>query len=99
MIPPLLDALTIIFIVAGVALLWVNLRDVRRRNVRTALPNQEEYVGGMSDAEIARSRAQAEECLMQAESSTSEKDRETWLRMAARWIELIEDAEQRRSGE
>jgi hypothetical protein len=94
----LLDALTIFFIVAGLALLWLNLRDWRRRAVPIAPPKQADYVGEMSDADIARSRAQAEECLKQAEVSTSENDKETWLRMAAKWIKLIEDAEQRRSG-
>ena len=94
----LLDALTIFFIVAGLALLWLNLRDWRRRTVPIAPPKQADYVDEMSDADIARSRAQAEECLKQAESSTSENDKETWLRMAAKWIKLIEDAEQRRSG-
>jgi hypothetical protein len=33
MIPALLDALTIFFIVAGLALLWLNLRAWRRRTV------------------------------------------------------------------
>jgi hypothetical protein len=94
----LLDALTIFFTVAGVALLWLNLRDWRRRTVPIAPPKQADYVGEMSDADIARSRAQAKECLKQAESSTSENDKETWLGMAAKWIKLIEDAEQRRSG-
>src|ERR1700733_10380371 len=98
MIPFLLDALTIFFIVAGLVLLWLNLRAWRRRTVPIALPEHEEYLAEMSDADIAWSRAQAEECLEQAESSMSESDKETWMRMAAKWIKLAEDAEQRRSG-
>jgi hypothetical protein len=93
----LLDALTIFFIVAGLALLWLNLRAWRRRTVGTALPQHEEYLAGTFDADIAGLGAQAEECLKQAESSVSETDRETWLRMAAEWIKLVEDAERRRS--
>jgi hypothetical protein len=93
----LLDALTIFFIVAGIALLWVTLRGWRRRTVPTVLPEQE-HRAGPSDAEIATSRARAEECLDQAARATSETAKSTWLEMAAKWIELIEDAEQRRGG-
>jgi hypothetical protein len=93
----LLDALTIFFIVAGLALLWLNLRAWRRRTVGIAPPQHEEYLVGTFDADIVGLRAQAEECLKQAESSVSETDRETWLRMAAEWIKLVEDAERRRS--
>ena len=94
----ILDALTIFFIVAGLVLLWLNLRGWRQRTIPVAPPKQEGHLAGISDAEIARSRAQAEECLRQAESATSQTDQETWLRMASEWIELIEDAEQRRGG-
>jgi hypothetical protein len=95
MIPVLLDALTIFFIVAGVALLWANLRDWRRRTVPVATPKQAN-IGEMTDAEIARSRTQALECLGQAEQATSQTDKEIWLQMAEKWIELIEDAESKR---
>jgi hypothetical protein len=91
-----LDALTIFFIVAGLALLWLNLRVWRRRTVPKALPEQAEHVAGMSETDIARSRA--EECLGQAERATSQTVKEAWLQMAAKWINLIEDAEQRRNG-
>jgi hypothetical protein len=109
MIPFFLDALTIFFIVAGLTLLWLNLRR-RRRSAPIAQPEhgvapvnvsaaavtlKEEYLAGTSHADIAASRAQAEECLEQAARSTSEIDKEAWLEMAARWIELIEDAERR----
>jgi hypothetical protein len=94
MIPALLDTLTIFFIVAGLALLWLNLRVWRRRTVPKALPEQAEHVAGMSETDIARSRA--EECLGQVERATSQTDKEAWLQMAAKWINLIEDAEQRR---
>jgi len=95
--PVLLDALTIFFIAAGVALLLLNLRSWRRRTVGIAPPQHDEYIAGTFDAGIAGLRAQAEECLKQAESSVSQTNRETWLRMAAEWIKLVEDAERRRS--
>ena len=97
MIPALLDALTIFFIVAGLALLWLNLRVWRRRTVGIAPPQHEEHLTGTLDADIAGLRAQGEECLKQAKSSVSQTDRETWLQMAAEWIKLVEDAERRRS--
>ena len=49
------------------------------------------------DADIARSRAQAEECLKQAERSMSQTDKKIWLGMAEKWVKLIEEAEQRRN--
>jgi hypothetical protein len=111
MIPALLDALTIFFIVAGLALLWLNFRAWRRRTVPIGFkvnvynvhhhhatvpidpPVREEHLTAMSDADIATSRARAEECLEEAARATSETDKTAWLGMAAKWIELIEDAE------
>ena len=111
MIPALLDALTIFFIVAGLALLWLNLRAWRRRTVPIgskvkmhnvhhhdatvpiAPPVREEHLAAMSDADLVTSRARAEECLELAALATSETEKEAWLGMAAKWIELIEDAE------
>jgi hypothetical protein len=104
MIPALLDALTIFFIVAGLALLWLNLRAWRRRNLPIgskvkpiAPPVREEHLAAMSDADLATSRARAEECLELAEQSTTQTDREIWLQMAEKWIKLVEDAERGRS--
>ena len=111
MIPALLDALTIFFIVAGMVLLWLNLRAWRRRTVPIgskvkmhnvhhhdatvpiAPPVREKHFAAMSDADLATARARAEECLELAARATSETDKEAWLGMAAKWIELIEDAE------
>ena len=42
-------------------------------------------------------RKKAEECSQQAESSVSELEKEYWLRLAADWIKLAENAEERRS--
>ena len=98
MISALLDALTIFFIVAGLALLWLNLRVWRRRTVPKALPEQAEHVAGMSNTDLATSRARAQECLELAAQSTNQTDKEVWLQMAEKWIKLIEDAEQRVSG-
>ena len=89
-----LDALTIFFIVAGLVLLWLNLRVWRRRIVPKALP---EHVAGMSDTDLATSRARAEECLELAAQSTSQTDKEIWLQMAEKWIKLVEDAERGRN--
>jgi hypothetical protein len=111
MISAFLDALTIFFIVAGVALLWLNLRAWRRRTVPIgskvkmhnvhhhdatvpiAPPVREEHLAAMSDADLVTSRARAQECLELAARATSETEKEAWLGMAAKWIELIEDAE------
>jgi hypothetical protein len=54
------------------------------------------YCEGMSDQDIARFRAQAEECRQQAERAISLLDKESWLRVAGEWIKLAQDAEQRR---
>ena len=94
----ILDALTIFFIVAGIVLLWLNLRGGRRRTVPTALPEQEGHPERISDADIATSRARAEECLELAAQSTSQTDKEIWLQMAEKWIKLVEDAERGRNG-
>jgi hypothetical protein len=93
MIPVLLDVLTIFFIVAGLALLWLNLRVRRRRTVPKVFPGQAEHVTGMSNTDLAKSRARAEECLELAAQSTSQTDKEIWLQMAEKWIKLVEDAE------
>jgi hypothetical protein len=98
MSPALLDALTIFFIVAGLVLLWANLRSWRRRTVPKALPEQAEHVAGMSNTDLATSRARAEECLELAAQSTSQTDKEIWLQMAEKWIKLVEDAERGRNG-
>jgi cytoskeletal protein RodZ len=97
MIPALLDALTIFFIVVGLALLWLNLRVRRRRTVPKTLPEQAEHVAGMSNTDLATSRARAEECLELAAQSTSQTDKEIWLQIAEKWIKLVEDAERGRS--
>ena len=55
----------------------------------------DDYLAGMSDQDIGRFRAQAEECQLQAERSARESDKAAWLRMAREWIKLAEDAERR----
>jgi hypothetical protein len=54
------------------------------------------YPEGMSDQDIARFRAQAEDCRQHAERAISLLDKESWLRLAGEWIKLAQDAEQRR---
>jgi hypothetical protein len=57
-----------------------------------------DYLEGMSDQEIARFRAQAEECRQQAERAVSPLDKEAWLRVAGEWIKLAQETEQKRGG-
>jgi hypothetical protein len=97
MIPALLDVLTICFIVAGLALLWLNLHAWRRRTGPKTLPEQAEHVAGMPNTDLATARARAEECLELAAQSTSQTDKEIWLQMAEKWIKLVGDAERGRS--
>jgi hypothetical protein len=54
------------------------------------------YLAGMSDEDIARFRAHAEQCQIQADRAVRPEDQEAWLRMAAEWIKLALDAERRR---
>jgi hypothetical protein len=56
----------------------------------------DDYLGCMSDADIARFRAQAKECQDQADRSIRAVDKEAWLRMANEWLRLAQDAERRR---
>ena len=51
----------------------------------------------MTDTDADRFRKEAEECRKQAERSVSQLDKDYWLRLAADWINLAENAEQRRS--
>ena len=51
----------------------------------------------MTDTDADRFRKKAEECSQQAESSVSQLEKEYWLRLAADWIKLAENAEERRS--
>ena len=44
-----------------------------------------------------RFREEAEKCRQQAARAVSELEREEWLRLAADWIKLAEQAEARRS--
>ena len=57
-----------------------------------------DYPDGMSDQEIARFRAQAEECRQQAEKAISPLDKEAWLRVAGEWIKLAQETERRLRG-
>lgn len=54
------------------------------------------YLGDMSEEDIARFRAQAEECQAQADRSIRTTDKEAWLRMANEWLKLAQDVERRR---
>jgi hypothetical protein len=44
----------------------------------------------MSDQDVARFRAQADECRQQAERAINPLDKEAWLRLAGEWIKLAQ---------
>jgi hypothetical protein len=46
----------------------------------------DDYVARMSDQDIARFRAHAEECMIQADGSARESDKEAWLRAASPYM-------------
>jgi hypothetical protein len=50
----------------------------------------------MLETDADRFRQEAEECRKLAASALSQLDKEAWLRLAADWINLAENAEQRR---
>jgi hypothetical protein len=50
---------------------------------------------GMSDRDIARFRAQANECCQLAQQAINPIDKETWLRLAGDWIKLAQEGEER----
>ena len=106
MIPLLLDGLTIIFIVGGLVLLWVNLRGSRLRGARMVQPEHTAAhvdvapAADMPDQEPGAEacRAQAEECLEQAERSMSQANKQAWLQMGVEWIKLSQVIERRSDG-
>jgi hypothetical protein len=51
----------------------------------------------MTEIDVERFRREAEECRQQAERTLAPIDKEAWLRRAADWTKLAEDAEHRRS--
>jgi hypothetical protein len=54
-----------------------------------------DYPDEMSDQDIERFRAQADECRAQAERAMNPLDKERWLRLAGDWIKMAQDAEKR----
>jgi hypothetical protein len=48
----------------------------------------------MTETDAERFRQEAEECRKLAERSVSQLDKEAWLRLAADWIKLVENAAQ-----
>ena len=53
------------------------------------------YLGAMAETDADRFRKEAEDCRHLAEKATSQLDKETWLRLAADWTKLAQDAESR----
>ena len=64
-------------------------------SVSIETPAREEYSEGMSEQDIARFRAQAEECCQQAERAQNPLDKESWLRLAGEWIKMAQENERR----
>jgi hypothetical protein len=50
---------------------------------------------GMSDQDVARFRAQADECRQLAEQAINALDKEAWLRLAGEWVKLAQEADKR----
>ncbi|MBR0975666.1 hypothetical protein [Bradyrhizobium japonicum] len=51
------------------------------------------YPDAMSEQDVARFRAQADECRQLAERAVNPLDKEAWLRLAGEWIKLAQNAE------
>jgi hypothetical protein len=51
----------------------------------------------MAEEDAERFREEAEECRKEADQALSPLDREAWLKLAADWSRLAQQAEQRRS--
>lgn len=50
----------------------------------------------MTETDAARYRSKAEDCRKLAENALSPADKEAWLRLAADWVKLAENAQERR---
>lgn len=104
MIPFLLDTLTFVFIVGGLALFWLNLRGSRFANIRIRLRKHSIAPTSAGSAAVAlceipdpdTCRAHAKACLERADRATKRTDRETWLRTGIEWIKLSQVKTQRR---
>lgn len=72
------------------------LRDSIRCNpsiVRLQSTATPDYPRVMSEQDVRRFRARAQECLDQAERVSSQLDREAWLKLAEQWIMLAQQSE------
>jgi hypothetical protein len=49
----------------------------------------------MSEQDIAKFRAQADECRQQAERALNPLDKERWLRLAGDWMKMVQEVEKR----
>jgi len=52
----------------------------------------------MNSDDPNRYREQAEYCRTQAKKASDPKDKEAWLKVAADWLQMAEDAERRHQG-
>jgi hypothetical protein len=73
----------------------VKLARITAADVNVAAGGQDSYQAGMSEQDVARFRAQMDECLQQAERAIRTLDREAWLRMAEEWNRMTQEADRR----
>jgi hypothetical protein len=53
------------------------------------------YPSAMAETDAERFRKEAEDCRVLAEKASSPIDKEWWLRLAAEWLKLAQEAESR----
>jgi len=63
----------------------------------TELPTRRVVSVTMTEIDAERFRKEAEECRQQAEKTVDPIDKEAWLKLAADWMRLAQDADRRRS--
>jgi hypothetical protein len=52
-----------------------------------------DYSNAMSEHDVTRYRALADECRQLAERATNPLDKEAWLRLAGEWVKMAQEAE------
>jgi hypothetical protein len=52
-----------------------------------------DYSTAMSEHDVRRFRALADECRQLAERATNPLDKEAWLRLADEWVKMAQEAE------
>jgi hypothetical protein len=55
-----------------------------------------DYSNAMSEHDVTRFRALANECRQLAERAINPLDKEAWLRLAGEWLKMAQEAEKNR---